>query len=81
MAGAHGFRGDICCGSGATGTTAPPNSFLVIGTVGAEAHVARHLHFAFEGGAGPLRVHGRDETGIAFYFGLALLAELGETAP
>jgi len=81
IAGAHGFPGDVCCGAGATGTSAPPNSFLAIATLGTEARVSDNARFIFEAGAGPLWVHGRDEVGKAFYLGVGLLLNVGAQRP
>jgi hypothetical protein len=75
--GAFGLRGDVCCGAGATGTQAPPSSFLILGTAGAAARLTESLRLVFEGGAGPLWVRGRREVGVAFYYGVGLLADLG----
>ena len=75
--GAFSFPGNVCCGGGSTGTTAPPNSFLLLGTVGAEAKVSEVFSFIFEGGAGPLWVQGRGDVGAAFYFGTGFLAKIG----
>jgi hypothetical protein len=63
IAGARGYPGRACCGSGATGDVAPPDSRIALGAIGATARVGPNMRFILEGGHGFTWVKGQRDHG------------------
>jgi hypothetical protein len=82
--GAKGFRGDL--GSGNVNpddqtTIAPADALVGVFTLGTSARTSQNGRIAFEGGVGPEFVRGEKNVGIAFYFGGAMLFDIGPDLP
>jgi hypothetical protein len=75
FAAAHGYRGDVCCFSGAAGTNVPPGNYLVLGSIGATARVGDSARFVYEAGFGQVFAHftDRDQPGKVFYLNIGVI--------
>ena len=75
FAGTQGLPGNIIGGGPDNGT--PPDDLLVVAAVGASSAIGEGGRFVGEFGAGPAFVQGQSDVGVVFYFGAALLFDIG----